>query len=78
MHCKDYVITAAKDPKLEITTCASAPVGTGNLCWNEILVTAKDMGIENFVVEDDMGILDPFKSAELSLVNLKKFANDKR
>lgn len=78
MHCKDYVITAAKDPKLEITTCASAPVGTGNLCWNEILVTAKDMGIDNFVVEDDMGILDPFKSAELSLVNLKKFANDKR
>ena len=72
MHCKDYVITASADPKLEKITNASAPVGTGNLCWSEIFESAKRLGINNFVVEDDMGVLDPFVSAEISLKNLKK------
>jgi len=75
LHCKDYVITTSQDPTLEKTTRASAPVGTGNLHWNEIFATAKEMEIKNFVVEDDMGVLDPFESAELSLCNLKKIAN---
>ena len=73
IHCKDYVITKSQDPTLEKITNASAPVGTGNLHWAEIFKTAKAMGIENFVVEDDMGVLDPFESAEISLSNLKKF-----
>ena len=72
MHCKDYVITPTNDETLELVTRASAPVGTGNLHWGEIFKTAKDMGIQNCVVEDDMGILDPFESAAISLPNLKK------
>ena len=73
LHCKDYVITASQDPTLEKTTRASAPVGTGNLYWKEIFAAARDIGIENFVAEDDMGVLDPFESAQTSLLNLKKF-----
>ena len=73
IHCKDYIIAASQDPTLEKITNASAPVGTGNLHWNEIFKSAKNMGISNFVVEDDMGVLDPFVSAEISLKNLKKF-----
>jgi sugar phosphate isomerase/epimerase len=72
MHCKDYVIAPTNDETLELVVRASAPVGTGNLHWNEIFKTAKDIGIQNFVVEDDMGILDPFESAAISLPNLKK------
>jgi len=73
MHLKDYIIVPSSDATLEKTTCASAPVGTGNLEWEEILKTAREIGIQNFVVEDDMGKLDPFDSARISLKNMKKF-----
>lgn len=73
MHCKDYIVAANSDPALEITNSISGPVGTGNLNWLEIFKTANDMGITNFVAEDDMGVEDPFESASLSLQNLKKF-----
>lgn len=73
MHCKDYVIIAAKTGELEHTERASAPVGTGNLLWPDIFKTAKEIGIDNFVVEDDMGILDPFDSAKQSIDNMRKF-----
>lgn len=72
IHCKDYVITGSSDPTLEKITNASAPIGVGNLHWDEIFKTAKGIGITNFVVEDDMGVLDPFESAAISLPNLKK------
>lgn len=72
MHCKDYVITVGNGEKLEEITNASAPVGTGNLNWDDIFKTAKAIGIENFVAEDDMGVLDPFESASISLLNLNK------
>ena len=72
MHCKDYVIVRKKGNVLEETSRASAPVGTGNLHWNEIIEAAKKVGIYNFVVEDDMGILDPFDSAKQSIDNMKK------
>lgn len=75
MHCKDYIITAKNDDTLEVTKNASAPVGTGNLCWPEILRSANDLGIENFVIEDDMGVLDPFESAKQSIENLTKMQN---
>ena len=76
IHCKDYVIRPPVDGVLEMVPRASAPVGTGNLHWAEIIETANKLGVENFVVEDDMGILDPFVSAETSLRNLEKmFAN---
>lgn len=72
MHLKDYVIVPADLEKIEQTMRASAPVGTGNLNLAAILATAREMGIENFVAEDDMGVLDPFESAAQSLVNMKK------
>ncbi len=70
MHCKDYIITPGKDGVLERISHASAPVGTGNLHWQEIIKTAKSIGIKNFVAEDDLGVLDPFESAAISLPNM--------
>lgn len=72
MHLKDYVIVKDDTDVLEKTKSASAPVGTGNLDWEHIIETAKKIGIVNFVVEDDMGVLDPFESARRSIENMKK------
>lgn len=72
MHLKDYVIVPSGTDTLEVTKRASAPVGTGNLNWDSILFTAKALGVENFVVEDDMGVLSPFDSAKQSIDNLQK------
>lgn len=72
MHLKDYTVVASGTAVLENTKSASAPVGTGNLCWERILPVAKKLGVTNFVVEDDMGVLDPFESAAISCQNLKK------
>lgn len=76
MHCKDYIIAPTADGVLEKISHASAPVGTGNLHWREIFETAKRIGIENFVVEDDMGVRDPFESAAVSLTNLRAFVKE--
>ena len=73
MHLKDYVIVPANTAELETIQWASAPVGTGNLNWDGILTTARKLGIDNFVVEDDMGIVDPFESARQSIENMKKW-----
>ncbi len=70
MHLKDYVIMPGATV-LEETRRASAPVGSGNLCWHKILQTAAELGIENYVVEDDMGVLDPFASAAESIAYLR-------
>lgn len=72
MHLKDYVIVKRESEVLEETKCASAPVGTGNLAWEHIIAKAKEIGITNFVVEDDMGVLDPFESAKQSIENMRK------
>ncbi len=71
MHLKDYTVVASGTAVLETTKSASAPVGTGNLCWERILPAAKKLGVTNFVVEDDMGVLDPFESAAISCKNLQ-------
>lgn len=70
MHLKDYVILPGAE-KLEETHRASAPVGSGNLNWDAIFRTAEELGITNYVVEDDMGALDPFASAAESVRFLK-------
>ena len=72
IHLKDYVIVSNESAVLEETKRASAPVGTGNLNWQGIFKTAKEIGIENFVVEDDMGAMDPFESARISIAYMKK------
>lgn len=73
MHLKDYVIVPRTEDILEKTVSASAPVGTGNLNWEKVIAKAKEIGIKNFVVEDDMGVLDPFDSAAQSIANMKKW-----
>ena len=72
MHLKDYLVTPSREGVLEEYSHVSAPVGTGNLNWAGILSTARSIGVENFVVEDDMGILDPFDSAAQSFSNLTR------
>lgn len=72
MHLKDYCIAPNGTTVLEKTKAVSCPVGTGNLNWDAIIKTAKEIGIWNFVLEDDMGVLDPFESARISIENMKK------
>lgn len=72
MHLKDYSIAVGGKGKLEQVDRISSPVGTGNLNWPDITKTAHEIGITNYVAEDDMGILDPFESAKISLENMKK------
>jgi len=76
IHCKDYLITKPRDGVLERFTYASGPVGIGNLRWNDIFKTAERIGVENYVVEDDIGRLDPFDSAQISFDNLTKMAKE--
>ena len=70
------VIRKPKDEVLEKFTYASAPVGTGNQHWAEITKSALKLGVENFVVEDDIGLLDPFESAQISFTNLTKLIEE--
>lgn len=70
MHLKDYVIVPSYNDVVEAVKAASAPVGTGNLNWAGILAVAAEIGVDHFVVEDDMGVLDPFESAQTSLQSL--------
>ena len=72
MHLKDYVVVPSNTEVLEVTKSASAPVGTGNLNWSTIIAAAKEIGIYNFVAEDDMGVLDPFDSAAQSIIGMQK------
>ena len=71
MHVKDYAIKPRTGALEDVPNCF-ASVGRGNLNWPGILKTAREIGIENFVVEDDMGILDPFESARQSIQNMKQ------
>ena len=72
MHLKDYVIVPSRTETLEVARAGSAPVGTGNLNWPGIFAAAREAGISHFVVEDDMGALDPFESAQMSLRALRE------
>lgn len=73
MHLKDYVIVPAGTETLEVTKAISAPVGEGNLNWKAILSTARELGVENLVPEDDFACYcDPFESAAISFRNLQK------
>ena len=48
-----------------------AEIGNGNLCFEEILKTAKNCGIEQFVVEQDVCPGNPIDSISLSFNYLK-------
>lgn len=71
MHVKDYAIRAL-DGEIESVPYYFAPVGTGNLNWNGILKTADEIGIERFVVEQDVCDGDTFEAIKISFDNLRK------
>ena len=48
-----------------------AEIGNGNLCFKEILKTAKNYGIERFVVEQDVCPADPVESLRISYNNIQ-------
>ncbi len=64
LHLKDFEYTL-KGPKF-------AEVGKGNLCFKEIIETAKELGIEHFAVEQDFCDGDQLESLKLSVEYLKE------
>ncbi len=71
IHVKDYAIRAL-DGEIESVPYYFAPVGTGNLNWDGILKTANEIGIERFVVEQDVCNGDTFEAIRISFDNLRK------
>lgn len=71
MHVKDYAIRKLEG-KIEDVPFHFASVGTGNLNWPGIIASADEMGIERFVIEQDMCEGDAFDAVKLSFDNLNK------
>ena len=71
MHVKDYAIRKLEG-KIEDVPYHFASVGTGNLNWPGIIKTADEIGIERFVIEQDMCEGDPFEAVKVSFENLNK------
>jgi sugar phosphate isomerase/epimerase len=71
MHVKDYAIRQLEGA-IENVPATFAPVGTGNLNWPGILKTAESIGIERFVIEQDIVEGDVFAAVKQSVYNLKK------
>jgi len=63
----------ARTGKLEDIPNAFASVGYGNLNWPGIIKTANEIGIEQFVVEQDQCDGDEFEAITESYNNLRKF-----
>ena len=72
IHVKDYGIRPRENNILERIPYQYLPVGCGNLSWHRIIPTALDMGIKNFVVEQDSCDGDPFDCVKISFDNLTK------
>lgn len=53
MHVKDYAIKPRTGALEDVPNCF-APVGRGNLNWPGIMKTAREIGIDHFVVEQDL------------------------
>ena len=71
MHVKDYAIRNLEG-KIEAVPFHFASVGTGNLNWPGIIASADEMGIERFVIEQDMCEGNAFDAVKLSFDNLVK------
>ena len=71
LHVKDYAIRQLEGA-IESVPFHFAPVGEGNLDWEAILPAAKEVGITQFVVEQDQCEGDVFLSIEKSYRNLKQ------
>ena len=71
MHVKDYAIRKLEGV-IEDVPYHFASVGTGNLNWTGIIASAKEVGIERFIIEQDICDGDPFDAIKLSRENLIK------
>lgn len=71
MHVKDYAIRKLEG-KIEDVPFHFASVGTGNLNWPGIIASADEIGIERFVIEQDMCEGNAFDAVKLSFDNLNK------
>jgi sugar phosphate isomerase/epimerase len=70
LHVKDYAICPLEGV-IEQVPRRFAPVGTGNLNWPGILKTAAEIGIERFVIEQDIVDGDVFAAVAVSQANLR-------
>jgi len=64
VHLKDMAITPERQQLM-------AEVGEGNLNWSGILQACREIGVQWYIVEQDICQRDPFESLEISLNNLK-------
>lgn len=71
MHVKDYAIKKLEGA-IEDVPYHFASVGTGNLNWPGIIASAEEVGIERFIIEQDICDGDPFDAVKLSFDNLVK------
>lgn len=66
LHCKDTGVTPDSQPLYE-------PVGAGNLDWPTIMAMAAEVGVEHYIVEQDICQLDVFESIAISYANLEQW-----
>ena len=70
IHVKDYAIQKLEGA-IEDVPYHYAPVGEGNLNWPGILKTADEIGIQRFVVEQDICTGDAFDAIAISYRSLR-------
>ena len=70
MHVKDYAIKPRTGALEDVPNCF-APVGRGNLNWPDIMKTAREIGIDHFVVEQDLCDGDVFECIKTSHDSLR-------
>ena len=70
MHVKDYAIKPRTGALEDVPNCF-APVGRGNLNWPGIMKTAREIGIDHFVVEQDLCDGDVFECIKTSHYSLR-------
>lgn len=74
IHAKDYAILQLEGIIESVPYCF-APVGSGNLNWDGILKTSLDMGVYEFIIEQDQCQEDVFLSVSKSFNFLKSKLN---
>jgi sugar phosphate isomerase/epimerase len=68
VHLKDMAIVEDKQ--------VFAEIGEGNMPWNEIIQACRDIGVEWYVVEQDVCLRDPFESLAISFNNLLHYCTE--
>jgi sugar phosphate isomerase/epimerase len=68
VHLKDMAIVDDKQVYAEI--------GEGNMPWPEIIQACRDIGVEWYVVEQDVCLRDPFESLAISFNNLLQYTTE--